>query len=165
MIERIKKLLIPYLAPKLARYGGDYDGGYILNPELVSDSSHVYSYGVGPDESFITFDRHMSTLGKKVFMYDASVKSQWFSADKNFHFKSEYVNSSNISQHIKDNNHINNTNMILKMDIEGNEFETLINCDESVFSHFNQIGLEVHDILNSHNEKENIVNVQDEKLR
>jgi hypothetical protein len=165
MIEKIKSLLLPYLADRLDRYGGSYDGGYILNPDLVNKSKYVYSYGVGPDESFITFDRHISSLGKQVFMYDASTDGHWFTSDPNFIFKKEYVNSQNILKHIKENNHTDNTDMILKMDIEGNEFETLLNCDDSVFSHFNQIGLEVHDVLNSHPEKENIINVDDENLR
>jgi hypothetical protein len=165
MIEKIKSLLLPYLAERLDRYGDTYDGGYIFNPDLINRSTDVYSYGVGPDESFITFDRHMSRLGKKVFMYDASTDGAWFAGDPNFIFKKEYVNSRNILDHINNNGHQHNTDMVLKMDIEGNEFETLLNCDESVFSHFSQIGLEVHDVVNAHNEKENIINVDDENLR
>ena len=164
MIQEIKNLLIPYKCPMLKRYGGDYDGGYIFKSDLVNNTKYIYSYGVGPNDTYITFDKEMVCLNKEVYLYDASVKNPWWNQQK-FHFKSEYVNSHNIVQHIKENGHDNETDMILKMDIEGNEFETLVNCDESLFSHYGQIGIEVHDILNSHVEPYFIVNAADPALR
>jgi hypothetical protein len=164
MIEQIKQLLIPYQANNLKRYGGNYDGGYILKEDLVLNSKYVYSYGVGPDESFVTFDRDLASKNKDIYLYDASVSHPWWGEQK-FHFKSEYVNSKNITQHIIENGHTNETNMILKMDIEGHEFETLLNCHESLFSHYNQIGIEIHDVLNSHGEPECLINSDDENLR
>jgi hypothetical protein len=165
MIDQIKQLLTPYQANGLKRYGGNYDGGYILKEDLVSMSRYVYSYGVGPDESFITFDRDLASQGKDIYLYDASVNFPWWGQEPKFHFKSEYVNSKNILNHVKENGHENETSMILKMDIEGHEFDTIINCDESLFSHFNQVGIEIHDVLNSHGEPECLINADDEKLR
>jgi len=164
MIQEIKNLLIPYQCDNLQRYGGDYDGGYIFNSELVKDTKFVYSYGVGPNDTYITFDKQMSSLDKDVYLYDASVSDPWWE-EKKFHFKPEYVNSKNIVNHLKENGHENQTNMILKMDIEGNEFETLTNCTDSVFLCFNQIGIEIHDILNSHVEPYNIINSGNPHLR
>lgn len=156
-IQKIKNLLIPFEFKDLKRYGGNYDGGYILSESLTNDSNLVYSYGVGPSDAWITFDKHMSDLGKKIFLYDASIKELWDKRES-FIFKSEYVNSKNILEHIKQNNHQNEYNMILKMDIEGCEFDTLINCDESLFSHFNQLSIEVHDVLNSNAESARLTN-------
>lgn len=163
-IDKIKNLLIPYYYSDLKRYGGNFDGGYILSESLLNKCNIVYSYGVGPEEFYINFDKHMSFLGKKVFLYDASIKSIWGN-DANLIFKSEYVNSNNILTHIIDNKHQNETNMVLKMDIEGNEFETIINAPKDIFSHFNQISIEVHDILNSHEEPQFIINKDDENKR
>lgn len=164
MIDQIKQLLLPYEVGNLKRYGGNYDGGYIFKEDLIDQSKYIYSYGIGPDESFITFDRDLASKGKEIYLYDASVSNPWWEESR-FHFKSEYVNSNNISQHIIDNGHITETNMVMKMDIEGNEFETLINCDESIFLHFNQIGIEIHDVLNSHTEPHYLINTDNEKSR
>jgi hypothetical protein len=39
--------------------------------------------------------------------------------------------------------------MILKMDIEGNEYETLLNCNNAIFNCFNQISIEIHNVITS----------------
>lgn len=160
MINKIKKLLIPYDYINLKRYGGNYDGGYILASDLLEKSDIIYSYGVGPDESWITFDREMLSMNKKVYMYDNLINGFWTS-HQNLIFKSEYVNSQNILQHIYDNKHTNNTNMILKMDIEGNEFETILNSSSELFTYFNQIAIEIHDITNNHLEPHYLININD----
>ena len=164
MIDEIKQFLIPHQADNLQRYGDEYDGGYIFKKDLIDTTKYIYSYGVGPDDTYITFDKMLAKLNKDVYLYDASIKEPWWNESK-FHFKPEYVNSSNILNHIKENAHENETDMVLKMDIEGNEFETLINCDESLFSHYNQIGIEIHDVLNSHLEPYYLINANDPTLR
>jgi hypothetical protein len=164
-IAKIKKLLTPYEFLNLKRYGGNYDGGYILSEELLHNSNIIYSYGVGPDESWITFDREMVNMNKNVYLYDKLKNDFW---DKNhplFNFNREYVNSKNIYSHILYNQHINYTNMILKMDIEGNEFETLLNCDEKIFYHFNQLAIEVHDVVNSHTEPQFLIHADNADKR
>jgi FkbM family methyltransferase len=163
-INKIKQLLIPYEFPNLKRYGGNYDGGYILAENLLNESNIIYSYGVGPDESWITFDKEMLSLNKKIFLYDNLKDSSWISYNS-IYFKSEYVNSKNIYNHIIENSHTGNHNMVLKMDIEGNEYETLLYCNDDIFKHFNQITIEVHDIVNSHLEPYYLINADDNILR
>lgn len=147
MIEEIKKLLIPYHCDTLQRYGGFIDGGYVYEKGLLEKSVIVYSYGIGTP-TWISFDIEMADMGKDVFMYDASV-SHIANENSKLHFFKEFVNSSNIEGHILSNGHQNISDMILKMDIEGNEYETLLNCNESIFNRFNQISIEVHNILNN----------------
>jgi transcription antitermination factor NusG len=165
MINEIKKLLVPYNFDNLQRYGGSYDGGYILAEDLLNKSEIIYSYGVGPDESWITFDRQMAKLKKTVYLYDNLKNGFWVNDNPFFVFKSEYVNSKNIYSHIIENNHSDKTNMILKLDIEGNEYETLLNCSESLFNHFDQLAIEVHDVVNSHLEPYYLINADDTKKR
>jgi len=148
MHNDVKQLLIPYYAPNLKRYGGNFDGGYILSEDLLVNSKKVYSYGIGGSEEYITFDRHMSLLNKDVYMYDETTDKFWEKEDK-FFFKKEHVSSKNIYRHIQENNHTQENNMILKMDIEGGEYETFLNVDENLFTHFNQIALEVHGVISS----------------
>ena len=165
MINEIKKLLIPYDYPNLKRYGSLYDGGYVISEDLLNKTEIVYSYGVGPDESWISFDRQMANLKKTVYLYDDLKNDFWAKNDPFFVFKKEYVSSKNIYSNIVDNDHINNTNMLLKMDIEGNEYETLLNCTEHLFSHFDQLAIEVHDVVNSHLEPYYLINAEDEQKR
>ena len=163
-IDIIKSLLIPYEYKYLQRYGGNYDGGYILSSILLDNTKIIYSYGIGPEESWITFDRHMIKLHKHVYMYD-NLQNGFWTSDPYIHFKSEYVNSTNIYKHIVDNNHTEKTNMVLKMDIEGNEFETLLYCPEKIFTHFNQLAIEIHDVVNSHCEPQYLINAYNQELR
>lgn len=146
IIENIKKLLTPYGCSNLKRYGANYDGGYVLLSNLLEASSSVYSYGVGDNIALISFDQHMTTLNKSVYMYDASIDGSWIIASL-MRFKKENVDSNNIYKHIVENNHQDDHNMVLKMDIEGAEYDTLLNCNEIIFKHFNQIAIEVHDVL------------------
>jgi FkbM family methyltransferase len=165
MLNEIKELLIPYNYENLKRYGSKYDGGYILSEDLLQNSEIVYSYGVGPNEHWITFDRHLQALDKKIYLYDNLRDGFWDKNTPSFIFKSEYVNSNNIYSHIVENQHTHNFNMILKMDIEGHEYETILNCSENLFNHFDQLAIEVHDVVNSHSEPQFLINVDNVEKR
>jgi hypothetical protein len=164
MISQIKQLLTPMAVRGLQRYGGTSDGGYVFKKDLFDKSKFVYSYGVGPNDMFISFDKNAADLGKDVYLYDASIPQLWDTRER-FHFKSEYVNSNNIMDHIMENGHQYETDMVLKMDIEGCEYETLINTDSYVFSHFSQIGLEAHDVVQMHSEPQFLINADDSEKR
>jgi hypothetical protein len=97
--------------------------------------------------------------------YDMNIINSFWYNPPQFNFKSEYVNSKNIYKHIQENNHLDDKNMILKMDIEACEYETLINCQDEVFDHFSQIILELHDVVNECNDRDNILNVDDTEAR
>jgi hypothetical protein len=148
MHDDVKQLLVPYFTPDLKRYGGKHDGAYILSENLLNNSKYVYSYGVGNVDECILFDKEMALLNKDVFLYDGTIDIFWQNQDR-FYFKKENVNSKNIYNHIHENNHINENNMILKMDIETHEYETLLNCDKNIFSHFNQIAIEIHGAISN----------------
>jgi hypothetical protein len=147
MINDIKKLLKPYRCDDLRRYGGFIDGGYIYEKNLLEKTPVVYSYGIGTP-TWISFDVEMAQMGKHVYMYDGSV-SHVANPNPNLHFFKVFVNSSNIEYHIKSNGHENLSDMILKMDIEGNEYETLLNCNNAIFNCFNQISIEIHNVITS----------------
>jgi len=156
-LEELKKRLIPYQNNNLKRYGPNGDGAYILDKELVNKTNIVYSLGVGPNDSHIGFDHEMADDGKAVFLYDGSVLSFW-SKRPEFKFFSEYISSKNLLKFISENGHSQETEMLLKIDIEGAEYETFLNSDEKLFSHFNQITAEIHSLIFPRMEEENDAN-------
>jgi FkbM family methyltransferase len=156
-INELKKRLTPFHSNDLQRYGGSRDGAYILDKSLVDQANTVYSLGVGPNDSWIAFDHEMANAGKKVFLYDGSVPSFWSNRPE-FKFFSEYISSKNLSKFISDNGHENETEMLLKMDIEGAEYDTILNSDEKLFNHFNQVAIEIHDLLFANMEAESASN-------
>ena len=56
------------------------------------------------------------------------------------------MTAENFPIHIKENNHENETNMILKMDIEGAEYDCVYKNIDLVEKHFSQVSIEVHDV-------------------
>ena len=147
-LELFKTMLRPISASPLKRYGPSHDGGYVIANEILSSSDKVYSYGVGLHPHECQFDLELAAIGKTLFLYDGTINQPPLN-HPNFVFKRENVNSTRILSHLKDNGDFNQTNLTLKMDIEGAEYETLINCEEIVLGHFSQIIIEIHDILDS----------------
>jgi FkbM family methyltransferase len=134
-----------------------YDGAYSLSEKCLKKSKHVYSYGVGIYDVDFKFYNEISNLQNKVYMYDGQVNFK--SNDKNLIFKKENVDSEKIIKHINENKHTGETEMLLKIDIEGAEYETISNSIKKIKKHFNQIAIEVHGLLDTENDFENKVSM------
>ena len=127
--------------------GGKRDGSYVLLDDFL-DIKIAYSFGIGKK---IQFDKELADKGIDVYMYDHTINSLPFENPK-FHWKKIGVSGSDSSKNdlkkleriIADNGHINEKNMILKMDIEHNEWETLIEVKEGILSQFKYIIMEYH---------------------
>jgi hypothetical protein len=128
------------------RYGGKYDGSYVFLEELLNQSQFVYSYGINSGMDAIKFDLEMAENNKIIYMYDASIEAPSYN-HKNFRFNKEFVTKDNLFKHLEKNNHLNETSMVLKMDIDGNEYELFNNNIEIISRHFNQISLELHALI------------------
>jgi hypothetical protein len=143
----LKKEIIPYkTAYTKKRYGGKHDGSYVLLEELVNQTRFVYSYGINSGMDAIKFDLEMAENGKTVFMYDASIDAPSY-MHKNFCFNKEFVTKDNLLKQLETNNHINETSMMLKVDIDGNEYELFNNNIQLISKHFNQLSLELHSLI------------------
>lgn len=134
---------------KYIRIGSDSDGGYIL-ADTFSDANIVYSFGIAEE---ISFDLAMAHRGLPVYMYDHTI-SKLPEMNPNFHFfktgicgegerKSDLLSMKAI---IEANGHQGRTDIILKMDVEGYEYDFLYTSDDAVLSQFSQIVLELHNI-------------------
>ena len=84
-------------------------------------------------------------------MYDHTINSLPYENPK-FHWKKiglcgkgkQYENLKNLEELIAENGHINEKNMILKMDIEFWEFESIIDLKEDTLNQFKYILVEYH---------------------
>ena len=136
---------------KKIRMGNSHDGGYVLVDNIAQKSKIAYSFGISND---ISWDKEMSEKGMEVFMYDHTVDVPE-DMNGNMHFfnigicgskerKNEKLKT--INEIIESNGHAHNNGMILKMDIEGDEYDFLLNIDDDILTKFDQIVMELHHI-------------------
>lgn len=155
--KKLKELLQPYHGAFTSRMrvgNPNRDGGYILSYEGLLYSSYVMSYGIGILQEQLLFDLDCAKLGKPVYMFDHTIDFLTVNHDL-FTFVKEPMSSENMVRHINEipnkykKNHMSG---ILKADVEGCEYDVFLNNDLSLFvNNFNQITIEMHDVLKSEN--------------
>lgn len=129
------------------RVGGTGDGGYVMLDDL-SDIRVCYSLGVGPD---VSWDLEMAERGAEIFQYDHTV-DQTPSSHRNFHhFKVGISHDDLIAPNLRridtlvhENGHALRRDMVLKIDIEGSEWDSLSVLSSETFGQFRQILCEIH---------------------
>ena len=142
------------------RVGRPLDGGYIM----LDDFDRVtvaYSAGISNE---ISWDKAMTSIsaehrgGEKidVFMYDHTINALP-EENPNFHwsktgltgvFEPNHPELETLPRLIQKNGHGYDYDMILKMDIEGAEYNVLQAIDTDTLNHFSQIVMEIHFLLN-----------------
>lgn len=136
---------------KFCRIGNQKgSGGYVMLDD-IRDKEIFYSFGISAD---VTWDSYPAELwDKKVFMYDHTIDGLPYQ-HKNFIWKKEgicgedaigkYKDLKALSQILKDNGHEHENNMILKMDVEGAEWDVFSTFAVEELKRFDQITLELH---------------------
>ena len=135
------------------RIGNAHDGGYVmLDDDRTPQGSRIaYSFGINDD---ISWDDGMAERGYHVYMYDPTIQDL-SKHRKEFHFSRKGIAGSRSEDGTLDtlehillvNRHLGKQNMILKMDVEGYEWEFLESVDEMLLGKFDQILLELHAIV------------------
>jgi hypothetical protein len=136
----------PLDAP-LVRLGRRHDGGYVLAAPLLTGGV-AYSFGIGNDASW---DLAMAAYGYQIFQYDHTVDRPPES-HPNFHFSKLGVGAtdnrldflSSLEQLIVGNGHDAETNIVLKMDVEGVEWDVFSTMKTGLLDLFSQIVVEFH---------------------
>lgn len=132
---------------ELLRRGRANDGGYVmLNSAL--DNAVVYSLGINDD---VSWDMEMAEMGCHLFQYDHTIDALP-EEHPNFHwFKTGIASSSSpdgvfkpIDDLIRVNGHSKRHDLILKMDIEGYEWDVLRVLPQETLMQFSQIVAEFH---------------------
>lgn len=143
---------------KYIRVGKADDGGYIMFDEF-NEVEAVYSFGIAED---VSCDRFFADKGIDVFMYDHSI-NRLPEQNSYFHWKklglcAEGINTDNMKslrEFIEENGHQNAKNMVLKMDIEGYEWDVFAEMPDEILNQFSQITMEIH-YLFDYNRRENM---------
>tara|TARA_B100001057_G_scaffold157701_2_gene158417 strand:+ start:1376 stop:2179 length:804 start_codon:yes stop_codon:yes gene_type:complete len=143
MIKKWKPYDVGY---ELIRVGGDADGGY-LAPDILSKSSYLFSPGCG---NVFSFEEDMFKRNIKSFITDHTVNISPENSKK-FNFIKKKLNTFNDETNITLKKWINDSlseenqnNLILQMDIEGSEFQVILNADDEDLKKFNILIIEFH---------------------
>jgi hypothetical protein len=131
---------------KLIRIGGEFDAGYLIPDDLIG-IQNCFSPGVSIEAYFE--NELAEKYGIKSFMADYSVED---SPIKNMmlSFKKAFIGFENRENYISLENWISecsldqDTDMILQMDIEGGEYNVIIETDNKIFDKFRIIIIEFH---------------------
>lgn len=147
--KKIKKILLnlkPFdLGIKLIRLGEDSDGGYLI-PDDLENIEYCFTAGVG---ELTKFEQDLERkFNIRSFMADPGnidlnkIPSKSKFINKKISFLKE-SNGLNINDFIGENKDI-----ILKVDIEGDEYENLINIEDKKLQQVRILILELHDLRN-----------------
>lgn len=141
-----RDVLIPIHNNHKIRLGPNYDGGYVLAHDYITNQ--VYSYGVGFTRPFYGFNvdcgfelnlmiKAAKTTGMKINVYDGTVGDVPDIGDIRFHNKNVYT--------AEDLNiHCDAFKGLVKMDIEGYELKIIDELQESMMDKISQLCIEFH---------------------
>lgn len=140
--------LHPFLTDKdLIRLGGSGDGGYLVTNDLEGISA-CFSPGVG---SFSTFEKDCLKYGMQVFLADKSVDGPALKND-NFHFIKKFIGPISNEDFITMDDWINtcsadsSSDLLLQMDIEGDEYFSILNMSDYILKRCRIIVVEFHEL-------------------
>ena len=133
---------------KLVRIGKDYDGGYIMADSL-SSAKIAYSIGISDDTSW---DHEMAKKGYQVYQYDHTIE-ELPETNPSFHWIKKGLSDKNdgklfltLPEMLFQNEHSDKQGMVLKIDIEGSEWDVIDSLPETILDQFDQILIEFHNI-------------------
>jgi hypothetical protein len=156
-VRHVRRELFAALTPskltncELRRYGDERDGGYLLCENLVAHSQVAYSYGIdGRDQWGCDVSQQ---LGTTVHEYDCFNLTRPGCQKGTFTFHEECIGEARqtldgrpydtLPEQLARNGDAD-TRLIVKMDVEGSEWASLIATPDSVLEHIDQLVIELH---------------------
>jgi hypothetical protein len=131
----------------LRRLGPATDGGYLV-PDDLDGIEACFSPGVSDVSGF---EKDCADLGMRVFMADRSVAGP-AEAHPRFHFDRQYVGALNNEEFVTLDNWVarslpdSSTDLLLQMDIEGAEYETILATSDTLMRRFRIVVAEFHQL-------------------
>lgn len=133
---------------KLIRVGSQQgDGGYLL-PDVLSQTDGVFSAGIAANSDF---EFHLADVcGLQVDCLDGSIVNMP-KQHKNFTFQRKFLGTSKSSEFIDlegwlEGSEQRGSSMILKIDIEGFEYESLLSSSRKTLDRFKVLVIELHSL-------------------
>ena len=129
----------------LIRLGPDGDGGYLV-PDDLEGITASFSPGVG---AITGFELDCAERGMNVYLADNSVDGP-ATPHPNFHFTQKHISSTTSAKKMTLNSWVNNAcgatgdDLMLQFDIEGDEYEMLLNASSRTLRRFRVIVGEFH---------------------
>lgn len=135
------------------RVGRDYDGGYVMADEFNTNPI-VYSFGICDDVSWDIDMAHRikNTQQKYIYLFDHTIETlpethpAFIFSQQGIGGKSPAPGTKSMSDILSENGHGNHHNIILKMDVEGSEWDFLEEVSEKTLKQFTQIVFEFHNL-------------------
>lgn len=147
-IAALIALLRPEAGEKpLIRVGGPGDGGYLV-PDDLDGVATCFSPGVSDRANF---DLALAERGARVFLADASVDGPPIS-HPNFRFEKAFLGDAlqperlRLADWVAANADPADHDMVLQMDIEGDEYRVLLDTPPSLLRRFRMLVIEFHDL-------------------
>ncbi|RVK62323.1 hypothetical protein CN155_01655 [Sinorhizobium meliloti] len=133
-------------AGPFVRIGKQNDGGYIMyEPGLAG--LVAYSFGINDD---VSWDADMAKRGFDVYMYDHTIEALPYE-DSKFNWLKQGILGTGETPELKTlehflrmNDHFDRSDMVLKIDVEGYEWDVFAEVSDEVISKFQQIVVEYH---------------------
>lgn len=148
LVRSLIKSLHPYQTDyELIRLGSTSDGGYLV-PNDLKGLSACYSPGVG---AYSSFEDDCSKIGMRVFLADKSVDGPMINNDR-FIFIKKFIgpitqgDTITIDDWVNNNTDDEKSDLLMQMDIEGDEYLTIISISESLLKRFRIIVIEFHQL-------------------
>lgn len=146
-VHQFVQRLVPYdLGVPLVRVGGSTDGGYLV-PDVLDNIGACFSPGVADTASFETDLYHR---GVKSFLADYSVEGPP-SCLPECDFVRKFVGAANSETTMTLDHWVeekcdpkDDRDLVLQMDIEGAEYETILSTSSATLQRFRLIVLELH---------------------
>ena len=134
----------------LKLFGGKKSTSYVMIDELEGIKI-AYSFGIGAPAWYIEFDKELADRNIDVYMYDHTINKLAYENPK-FHFHRIGITGKNknnpmlksLEDILKENGHLNEKDMILKVDVEYAEWESFIDFPEELLKKFRFLLFEFH---------------------
>jgi hypothetical protein len=155
--RRVRQALLEELRPvalkncTLSRFGSPNDGGYLMCENLIDGLEAGYSYGVGPNDEW---GCDVSTRFRvPIHQYDCFDPTRPVCTTGDFVFHDECIGSrkENVESRLFDTltnqisrNGDSGKRLIVKIDVEGAEWDALMATSDAVLRRIDQLPMELH---------------------
>ena len=147
-LQKLKQVLKTYHVSgcELERWGGNRDGGYILYPQVAERSDVLYTYGIGHSTTFE--NEYCEKTGNAAIAFDHTVRRLPHPHENLVFVKEGVAGETRPKMDTYENHHkkYGGTSPLLKIDIEGWEYEVLTAIPDELLTSSTGILLEVHNL-------------------